>query len=329
MFFGTVLLFFLAAALGNEPGAQTVLVRVNGMPITESELKGFVEGFYLTQEGREHWRQAPAFERRSVKSDALMMMIERRLLIQEAKSEFDDRRVDKHIDETVDRIVKEAEKEAGSRINFMNDIHRKGITLKEWKQFQADTVLIQSYLGEKTGGAHVRPAEMEEYYRRNKKAFEVPAKIHYRMIYIAPTARESREEVRSRAGHVLTLLDEGADFGRLARQYCSAGAEESEDGLRVVEVPGDAPDWMPPLVRGLEPGEISELKERGNGYVISKLENVVSGHIRGFAEVQDKILRRLEEKKMAKMQEKLLEKVRKDAEVEFTEAGRELTGNGF
>ncbi len=315
----------VSTAKGGEEEGSGVLAYVDGTPITAEEVERFTKGFFITDEGIEYWDQAADFERRSVKADALNMMIERKLLLSEANKMFHGRQVEQYVEQTVDRIVADAAEEAGSRMDLIKQFHRQGITFHDWKQFQADTVLIQNFLGEKIDNVHVRPVEMKEYYRRNKSDYEEPAKIHIRRIFIAPTARESDEEVKQRAERILAFLDEGADFGELARNYCMGG--DDRGGLLTVEVPEDDPDFMPRLVEGLEVGEVSDINPHGSGYVIAKLEDITPALIKEFSQVQEDIRSRLLNEKRIEKQTQLIANLRGNAEIQFTEEGQNLVGD--
>ncbi len=306
------------AVCGGGNNAETVLVTVNGGTITSGELERFIKGFLLSAEERSQWDEAPEFERAGFRSEALQMMIDRHLLLAQARERFAGKGVNAHIDETVEKMLSEMKEGAGSRVALMERMHEGGITLNDWKRFQADTMLIQSYLREEIAGVHIRPAAMKEYYRRNNNDFRVPKKVYYRVIYIAPRGGESQQEVRERAEHILELVERGYDFKELARRYCFVH-DEDEDGLQVEE------GRMHPWVSELRPGEVSGVIEgRGGVCAIAKLEKIQPEGVLDFREVQNAIRDRLWEEKIAGAQSRVVEKLRTEAEINFTAEGRKL-----
>ncbi len=307
-----------AAVCGGESNSETVLVTVNGGTITSGELERFIKGFLLPAEERIQWDQAPEFERAGFRSEALQMMIDRHLLLSQARERIDGKGMDAYIDETIKKMLSEMEEGAGSRVALMGRMHEGGITLNDWKRYQADTMLIQNYLREEIAGVHIRPAEMKEYYRRNNNDFRLPKKVYYRVIYIAPRGAESQQDVRERAEHVLDLVERGYDFKELARRYCFVH-DDDKDGLQVEE------GRMHPWVSGLRPGEVSGVIEgRGEVCAIAKLEKIQPEGVPDFREVQNEIRDRLWDKKIAGAQNRVLEKLRTEADINFTGEGRKL-----
>jgi len=162
-------------------------------------------------------------------------------------------------------------------------------------------------------------------FMNNKDDFQEPKKIHYRTIFVAPRSRETKEDAKKRAQHIVELLNEGHDFTELARQYC-INYDEEKEGLQVVEVPSDNPDWRPPIIQDLQPGDISEVIERGETFAVAKFEEILPERIKEFREVQEPIRRKLADEKNQKNHERFAQSVREKADVRFTKTGEALVG---
>ncbi len=311
-------LCFHSSAHGSEKAQDgEVLVRVNAGAITEAELDRYIRAFILDDEALSEWDAMFESERKAFQGEVLQMMIDRKLMLAAAREKFAKRRIDAALAENLDRALSDMERQAGSRLGLIKSLHESGLTLKEWKQMQSETSLIQLYVGEETSAVHVRPAEMKEYYRRNQDAFRVEERIYYRIMYLAPRTGESKGDVRQRAEQIRELLQRGHSFEELARIYCFR-YDETENGLLVRE---DRPEWL----SGLEPGEVSGVIEgSGSVHLLAKLENITSAGVLDFREVQEAIRNRLMQEKLIEAQNELTRRLREEADIEFTAEGKKL-----
>ena len=330
-----ILLFFSFSPICGLPAgfaggweeSEEALAYVDEKPVVKREVEKMIKAFFLTEEGRREWDISIDADRRRMRAEMLEMLVERRILLGAAKKKLDGMgQIEASVEETVEQIVEEEKERAGSRLKLIEEMHELGITLNEWKGFQADTVLINTYLAEAVSVPHVRPAEMKEYYLRHKDDYSVPGKIYYQRIYLAPEGREDAGQVRERAEQVREMAEEGHCFLDLAQRHCF-NYDEDEDGLRIVEIPENNPDWRPSEINGLEEGEISEVKEgRGRIHVIAMLDRIEPAGIKRFEEVQGEIRRNLMQEKETRARSRLLEELREKSEVRFTEKGKELVG---
>ncbi len=314
-----------------EAGEAEKLVRVNDHVITRKELETFFEAFYLNEPLREEMRGLPPLQREQLYGQgfakALPELVEQRLLLAEARREYTNTEaVQKAIDEMLVRRLDELSEEKGSLRAALQSFHHRGITLEEWRELMADAILAQNYLwGKLESPVHIRPAELRLYYRRHRESLRRPRRVLYRLILVDPAGCENEEQERAKAESILEQIRQGADFAQLAERH-SLDRDETEGGLREVEASRTSSDWLPPLCRGLKPGEVSGVQKSEAGYCIARLEKVIPSHVPSFEEVQQAMRAALSRRKREEAQRELIDRLRSSAHVQYLPAGEKLLG---
>ena len=188
----------------------------------------------------------------------------------------------------------------GSRMRLQHMLSEQGLTVAEFKLRRAEDLLVNRLLiDEVYDRVHVTPGEIRAYYGEHRDEFRLPRKIVYRQIFLPVVSREREASGRELAEDLRRKILAGEDFAELADEY-SADAERYPGGLHEVSVPEEQGDWLPPAVQGLEPGQVSEVREVSGGFAIVRLEEISPAHVQPFRQVQSAIRERLlEEAKMA------------------------------
>ena len=96
------------------------------------------------------------------------------------------------------------------------------------------------------------------------------------------------------------------------------------DGVRRVGVPDAMPDWLPPAVTGLAPGQTSEVRRVGAGFSVAHLEQVRPAGPQPFEEVQPAIKDALLQFKRAAARAAYIDELKASARIEYLPAAREL-----
>ena len=277
-----------------EAAGDAELARVDGAPVTRNDLATYVRLFYLTDEAMDQLEQLPQLHRDQLLEEtngrALPELVNRRLLLQAAREKF---AASDRLDAVLDRMVREKQEELmrkkGSMVAVLQSLHRRKATLSQWKAAMRETILVQSYLWETIGPrVRVSPEEMRRYYDSHMETLRRPRRVVYRVILVDAAGCASRQEERRRAEQVLERLRQGESFAELAEQY-SVDRDRTEGGLREVVSPAVPPDWLPPLCRGLEPGQTSGALEQESGFCIVRLERIVPAGVPPFDEVQGEL----------------------------------------
>jgi hypothetical protein len=232
--------------------------------------------------------------------------------------------VQQAVDEMLEEHVQGLCQQQGSMIAVVQSFHERGIKLTEWKELMGDAIVVQNYLMPAIRErVHVKPSELRPYYEEHREQFRVPRRIRFRVILVDPAGCETREQERAKAQSILEKLRGGAEFADMAEKY-SLDRDRTEGGLRVLDAPADSPNWVPPLCEGLKPGELSGLRETAAGFCLTRLERIEPRRVRSFEEVQPEVRAALLERKLEQERERLIERLREAATIEYFPAGRQL-----
>jgi peptidyl-prolyl cis-trans isomerase C len=173
-------------------------------------------------------------------------------------------------------------------------------------------VLNNAYLSDldKNADKLVSDAEIEKYYGEHQGDFE---EVRARLILISTQAQPpapdapkkgeqpkapSKEDARKKAEEVLAKARKGEDFAALVKQYSD---NPNKDKGGETTLPSAQ---MPPDLVNLKPGEISNIIETPNGYVILKLEERKAGAGPSDPKIRQQIVGKLKKDKIdAKIEE--------------------------
>ena len=305
------------------------LVRVNGHVITRRELDTYSRVFYMTDELRKQVEALLPLEREQFYAQqskhALRQLIERRLLLSEAEKEYLDRPgMKERLDGLVEKRMRRMVDEQGSMLAVHRWLRQQGITLREWRDLLAESILIQSYRQDKVESrVHVSPGDIRRYYEAHAEELRRPRRVLYRVILVDPEGCETAEQERAKAEAILEEVRGGADFAEMAEKH-SLDRDKKEGGLRVRDAPQDPPDWLPPLCVGLKPTQVSDVQATDAGYCITKLERIEPSRIPEFEEVVVGIERTLAARKTEQMLEELVTELLEEASLHYFPAGSEL-----
>jgi parvulin-like peptidyl-prolyl isomerase len=168
--------------------------------------------------------------------------------------------------------------------------------------------------------------EAREYYKAHPAEFTQPQTVTVREILVSvPTettggqasfsvgldeaAKEKIAAIRARAVG-------GEDFTKLAGEV-SDSSTKANGGLLPPLVPDELNPAMKKAIENLKPGEISEPVRLRAGYQIFKFESRSSPEPEPFEKVRDQIAQKIYESRIDSETEKFLQKLRKQALIEW------------
>jgi len=312
-----------AVAAQDAPG--DALARVNGHTITMVELERQLlvgagarqgQGSDTSQAGRSD------VEMRRL---ALRQLVEHYLLLDEARSKYlGGESVKKVLDQFAADRLREFERKVGSPLEARRALRGMGMSVEEFKRYQTEALLVGKLLWEEVDSqVHVSPAQMRRYYREHLDEFKEPRTIIYRQILFPLAEGTDEAATRRLAQQVLGRLRAGEDFAALADEY-SADREDHPGGLHRVRVPSDLGDWLPPAVRGLEPGRLSGIRQGPGGLSIVLLERIVPPRQVPFEEAQAAIEAKLTAAARADAKRRFIQRLERQGRVEYLPAARRL-----
>jgi peptidyl-prolyl cis-trans isomerase C len=169
--------------------------------------------------------------------------------------------------------------------------------IKKQLAYVADDFLSREYLAEVVmPETTVSEADLKEYYVQNKQSLGIPEQVRARHILfrVDPTAsQEEKNKARERAQAVLTRLQAGEDFAKLAAAHSDDAGSKAKGG----DLGYFAPGRMVPEFEGVafhtDPGKISDVVETKYGLHIIKVVDHTDARERSFEEMKDYIREKL------------------------------------
>jgi len=319
------------------PEKGRVLARVNEQDITVGDVESYVLMSFGPAGAAERSDDAATDVldeiRTRRKRQALEALIEKALLVQRAREEYlagvaSDDALKEYADRQFDRLARKAGSEQKAR-RFLASV---GLNVEQFKKLQMDNLLASRLLWDKVlSQVRISPSEVRKYYEEHRLELRAPKKVVYRQIFLPVTDAVGEEACRRQAEDVLKRIRDGMSFEEAADRY-SADADRHPGGLHIVEVPDELPDWLPPAVAGLEPGQLSPVRRLSGGYSIARLEKLTPAHVMSFEEAQESIKAELLQRSQEAARARYIERLRQEARIEYLPAARSLdlapaTGN--
>ncbi len=223
---------------------EKTLVTVNGEPIS---LETFDNEFRLMEI---HYSAVTEGDMRAIKRRLFEQVINRRLLLQEA------RRVGlKMTQQDLDDAFQKSLREIPD--NYRSLLKTQGVSEEAWKRKVLQEKLAQKVVDQEVNSrVQVTGPEVEEYYWSHLSQYWVPAAVR---------ARHFVTRKRADLDRALESLKRGEDFAKVTATF-SEGMEKAQGGdwgwMQTDRLP---PDYLS-LLSGLGPGEISKPVKDEFGY---------------------------------------------------------------
>ncbi|HZW32112.1 MAG TPA: peptidylprolyl isomerase [Isosphaeraceae bacterium] len=248
-------------------------------------------------------------------------LIDRSLLVQEAKRELKSpQRYDK-IMELADRMWREdqllpmeARYAVDSEQQLRERITAEGRSLDDMHQSFRQDFLAQGYLHDKLKDrTKVELPDLLRYYNEHvqRHEFDHPAQITWRELVVEVGKYPRRDQARQKADSLRAQLRHGADFAQLARtQSDGPTSARNQGGLMQTSPEGYAVLAVNEALQVLPIGQVSEVLEGPNSFHIVRVENRRPAGPATFEEVQDQIRATLSDQRFQAERAAFLAKLR-------------------
>lgn len=300
------------------------LARVNGHVITGADVER-----HLRLGGAEPEEAAlPVAEREELAAGrrrrALRELVERRLLYDAAREEYlSALAADDALERVAGEELRKLERRVGSRLEARWLLAEAGLTVEQYKEVQLQNLLAAKLLWDKVDSrVRVGPAEVRRYYEEHLDQFTRPPAAVYRQVLLVVAEGDDDAAVRAEAEWLLEQVRDGADMAQIA-DGASADRDRYPGGLHVVELP-EGSGWLPPAVRGLEPGGPAQLRRVAGGWAIVRLEEVRPAGAVPFEQAQADIRQRLLRRRRAAARAEFIAALEAQGRVEYLAAAQEL-----
>ena len=249
--------------------------------------------------------------------DALNMIIEERLQIQEGKKYgfiVDEYAIDAAVED-----IKKKNNLADGQLQEM--LKREGRTLESYKNHIRDQILVSKITQFEIGNrVKVSEKSIIKYYKKNQKDFWEEGKVRARHILFISERGSSENRRRAKlrqAKKVLSEIRKGSDFSKLAIKYSEDVSASSGGDVGFVKR-GKMVREFEEAVFSLKPGQISDIVETEYGYHIIKVDEVLPGKTLTLKDVKNRIHKILSMQKQKQVYDDWINELKKSAFIEVT-----------
>ena len=279
------LALILAARAAAAAGTDQVLVRVNGVPIRQSEVVERLLKRYGAQ--------------------AVDEMVDEALLRQAAKKSSIS-----GDDAEVGRRLAKLQEQFGSRELFISQLEQAGSSVAKVKEDLADEI-VRERLVVRAKSLSVADDELKKAFDENKDKLGSPEAVHLRHILVATDAE---------AQDVVSKVKAGADFKALAREKSLAASGKAAGGDYGFVARGMLPAEIDDIAFSMKTGEIRVVPGPRGRHVLQILDRRAAKPA-SFSEVKDDLRDMLMAEKIKKAAPDYLAELRRGADVKPGDAG--------
>lgn len=301
----------------NAQSAGDVAARVGDEVITLNQLrKGVQQRLQAVDPSQPPSEQ----EIRMVAYSVLQELIERSIVVQEAKRELKKPEAIKMVMADAEKSWREEELSpmlrkysATNEYELKEKLKEHDVSLDEMRDTYCKHHLSQSFMKAKIGPKMtVSLPEMREYYMDHLHDFDRPAQIVWREVVIDFDKCKTRTEAHAKAEAALARLRRGEDFAKVASAE-SHGPNKAKGGLWETSPGGYGVDAVNTALDTLALGQISQIIEAPASYHIVRVERRRAAGPASFAEVevQDKIKNTIFNEKIRRETSGFIAKLRK------------------
>lgn len=263
----------LAASAQRLPDSESVMDRVicvvNNDAITLYELDE-AEAHYIYETKNVSMTQD---ERQQLRARLLQNIIESRIQLQQAQLEkitAEDAEVQEQLNEIVKKVNMPSIRE------FEDMLIQQGLSLESFKKRIRDQILIQRLTRRKVAlRVSVTESEIDQYVAANREKLETGLTFEARHILFLPeagTGEAGWDAARRRAERVYALVQDGKDFGELAKEYSEDSSAKDGGSLGTLKRGELTPEIEQAILR-LQPGETSAPTRSPVGYHLFHLDS--------------------------------------------------------
>jgi len=248
-------------------------------------------------------------EIQKAEQDAVQILVERKLILKEFE------RAGFALPESlVDDRVRERLRErwGGDRALMARELRAAGMTLERFRQKERERFIVALMrMRNVSQEIMVSPFKIEKYYADHIEQYKVGDQVKLRTIMINKPRSGPADAARKLAQEILEKLRAGTSFAEMASVY-------SEDTFRAQ---GGSRGWvelerehyvkeLDEAIRGLKPGQQSDMVEAGEAFWIILLEEAKLNHTKTLPEVRDEIEQNLLGQERARIEKEWIDKLK-------------------
>lgn len=279
----------LIFALPTLVGAKTfdrVVAKINDSIVTLSEVEDRAK---LIRIGSQSQPGLKSLTDKEYNKQALDLILEEKLLIQEGKKTLNITVSEANVDDAIKEI------KSANRVPddvFLAMLEKEGLTLKSYRKKIREQIIISKVRNHHLrNSARISEKKIKRYYRKNRKDFLTPSKIHVRhilFIFGESITESERSLKRKKAQEALKEIKEGMSFKKAAKKYSEDVSASSGGDLGVLERGKMLKEFEDAAFK-LKQGQVSPIVETPYGLHIIKVDKVIPKKYKTYKTVKPEI----------------------------------------
>jgi peptidyl-prolyl cis-trans isomerase SurA len=319
----------IAQAASSDTVVEEIIARVNNSIITRADVRRARE--QLITELRQTDPATADQEAKDHEKDVLRDLIDQQLLLQ--KGSDLGITADTELVKRLDELRKQMH--ADSMEDMEKAAQAQGISFEDFKQNLKNNIITQRVISQEVGGhIAVSNQEIQQYYDQHKSDMDRPEQVRLSEILIstqktAPVKTDKGETAlpetpspevvaaaQAKANQVYAMLQKGAKFDDLAKQY-SSGPTSAVGGDLEYFKRGTLSKDLETTVFGLQAGKYTEPIRTNQGFVILKVTEHQTPGVPALKDVESQIQEQLYMTKMQPALREYLTKLREEAYIDI------------
>jgi peptidyl-prolyl cis-trans isomerase SurA len=206
----------------------------------------------------------------------------------------------------------------------------QGISYEEFKDNLKNDLIKRNVISkEVVSKITIPPKEAQDFYEAHKAELQHPEQVHLAEILIAPKTAaaepgkeapeptaEEKQQAQKKADDLLAQIKAGGKFDELAKKY-SEGPTAAQGGDLGMFRPGTMAKELETITFGMKSGEVSNVIETKQGYVILKVIDHQQAGIPPYKDVENQVMDQLYMQKTDPALRTYLTKLREQAFIEI------------
>lgn len=263
-----------------------VVAIVNDQVITLHELDNRIRELtgYTPQELREKSQETYINTRRKVLDD----LIDQKIALERIK-ELEIKVEPREVDQAIERVKEDNQL---TQEGLIAKLKERGMTYEAYrKSLQTELERVDLINYEVQSKIVLTEESIEKYYREHIDEFTSDGKVHLGLIFLKQTDPEDKNEARAihqKAQEILSLIQGGEDFERLARKYSSGPGAKDGGDLGMFKLSELDPE-LAKRIEGLSSGDVAKPIIRPDGIRIIKVVERDKGGVKSVDQVRNAI----------------------------------------
>lgn len=253
--------------------------------------------------------------KKSVRTQVLKEMVERELLINEAKAEvkLEPAAIKNQIDDIVNRY--------GGKEGFSHILERMQTTYPEFEKELGNDLLIREYVEKKIAPQiKISEEDIKAEFEKNKSAYDQKAGAHARHILIKTPPSPKEEDLKKAEKEINDIYalatKKDADFGEIAKEKSQCPSAPKGGDLGFFTEGMMVPEFEKAAF-ALKPGEISKPVKTQFGYHIIKLEEKKEAAPAKLENAREYIVAKLTQEKSREALSNKVAELKKSAKIDL------------